>query len=325
MDTLLTFLLLLTGTFARNFTVSGLGSGGYMATQLHVAYSGSVSGVGVIGSGPYYCAMDSEIFSYTMCKTNPYMISLNKLFQYLKEQSKNNTIDQISNLKDSSVYIVSGTKDSEVIQDTVRQLEQFYRNLTSKITTNYNIPAEHAWITAGSGNPCGHLGSPWVAHCNVDISGAFFQKFYTNASKGQFNKTRLHKFSQAHYIAPHSFTHVGMAIKGLIYYPNSCNETTNSTCKVHVALHDCEQSYEEVGDRFMVESGLLDWAEGTGVITIFPQAGKNNVKNPLSCWDYWGYTGSDYALKSGAQMSTIYNMTQSPPNPESDWLIKRVS
>ena len=37
-------------------SVSGVSSGGCMAVQFHVAYSGLVSGVGVIAGGPYNCA-----------------------------------------------------------------------------------------------------------------------------------------------------------------------------------------------------------------------------------------------------------------------------
>jgi hypothetical protein len=40
-------------------SVSGVSSGGYMAVQFHVAYSGIVRGVGVIAGGPYNCAENS--------------------------------------------------------------------------------------------------------------------------------------------------------------------------------------------------------------------------------------------------------------------------
>lgn len=39
-----------------SITVSGLSSGGYMANQLHLAYSDWVKGVGILAAGPYYCA-----------------------------------------------------------------------------------------------------------------------------------------------------------------------------------------------------------------------------------------------------------------------------
>jgi hypothetical protein len=32
----------------------------------------------------------------------------------------------------------------------------------------------------------------------------------------------------------------------------------------------------------------------------------------------WGYTGADFALKSGKQMKAIYSMAQDPPKYEED-------
>ncbi len=38
-------------------TVSGLSSGGFMAAQLHVAYSETFAkGAGIVAGGPFYCA-----------------------------------------------------------------------------------------------------------------------------------------------------------------------------------------------------------------------------------------------------------------------------
>jgi len=32
--------------------------------------------------------------------------------------------------------------------------------------------------------------------------------------------------------------------------------------------------------------------------------------NPEGCWDWWGYTGADYATKLGIQIATVLNMVQ---------------
>lgn len=37
-------------------TVSGISSGGYMAVQMHVIYSGEFTGAGIVAGGPFYCA-----------------------------------------------------------------------------------------------------------------------------------------------------------------------------------------------------------------------------------------------------------------------------
>ena len=49
-------------------TVSGLSSGGYMAVQLHVAWSSLFHGAGVIAAGPYYCAQGTALLATTRCR-----------------------------------------------------------------------------------------------------------------------------------------------------------------------------------------------------------------------------------------------------------------
>jgi hypothetical protein len=36
----------------------------------------------------------------------------------------------------------------------------------------------------------------------------------------------------------------------------------------------------------------------------FPQV-EPAVANPYACWDWWGYTGSDYGYRDGAQMKVL--------------------
>jgi len=49
-------------------TVSGISSGGYMAVQLHVAYSATFKkGAGVIAGGPFNCAENSLLNGIMRC------------------------------------------------------------------------------------------------------------------------------------------------------------------------------------------------------------------------------------------------------------------
>ena len=49
-------------------TVSGLSSGGYMAVQLHVAFSSVFAkGAGVVAGGPFYCAEGSVVNATGRC------------------------------------------------------------------------------------------------------------------------------------------------------------------------------------------------------------------------------------------------------------------
>ena len=51
-------------------------------------------------------------------------------------------------------------------------------------------------------------------------------------------------------------------------------------------------------------------AEANGVIVLYPQTTKT-VLNPNRCWDWWGYTGTDYASKLGVQIMTVKAMADS--------------
>jgi hypothetical protein len=41
---------------------------------------------------------------------------------------------------------------------------------------------------------------------------------------------------------------------------------------------------------------------------MYPQAISNAILNPYGCWDWWGYSGVNYANKNGIQMRTIKAM-----------------
>jgi len=41
---------------------------------------------------------------------------------------------------------------------------------------------------------------------------------------------------------------------------------------------------------------------------LYPQV-NGSLLNPRGCWDWFGYTGRDYATKSGPQMAAVKAMT----------------
>jgi poly(3-hydroxybutyrate) depolymerase len=76
---------------------------------------------------------------------------------------------------------------------------------------------------------------------------------------------------------------------------------------LHVALHDCQQSVEFIGDVFAAGAGYNEWAEANDLLVLYPQVAISKIapSNPLGCWDWWGYTGESYATKSGPQIVVI--------------------
>jgi poly(3-hydroxybutyrate) depolymerase len=60
----------------------------------------------------------------------------------------------------------------------------------------------------------------------------------------------------------------------------------------------------QLGTDFIVQSGYLTWAEANNIVLAFPQV-VPGPQNPYACWDWWGYTGANYASRDGAQMTVL--------------------
>jgi len=99
-----------------------------------------------------------------------------------------------------------------------------------------------------------------------------------------------------------------MLTNGWVYMPAACKGS--DTCKVHVALHGCNMNYNAIGNNFIRNSGFNGWAEANSIVILYPQVNAQRTINPTGCWDWWGYTGANYAWQSGMQMAAIFNMTQ---------------
>eukprot|EP00358_Blepharisma_japonicum_P004342 CAMPEP_0202946532 /NCGR_PEP_ID=MMETSP1395-20130829/9309_1 /ASSEMBLY_ACC=CAM_ASM_000871 /TAXON_ID=5961 /ORGANISM="Blepharisma japonicum, Strain Stock R1072" /LENGTH=301 /DNA_ID=CAMNT_0049647197 /DNA_START=86 /DNA_END=991 /DNA_ORIENTATION=- len=279
-----------------------------MAIQLDVAYSSVVTGVGAFAAAPYYCAQGSEVTSKTACMLSSYLINVDALVQYTKDMASEDNIDDVHNIAQDNIWLFSGSLDTEVHQDTVKKTQQYFSNFVNayKINSTFDVAAENAWVTNGYGNPCWYLGAPYLSHCQYDAAGYILKQLYGSlaAPKNQ-NFSNLYTFDQSEFVS--SFDS-GMVTYGWIYQPWSC--LYNPNCKVHVALHGCGMNYGAIGDVFIKNTGLNTWAESNGIVIIYPQVLAQQVVNPAGCWDWWGYTGSDYAWKSGPQMLGIYNITQ---------------
>src|SRR5512132_1686748 len=93
--------------------------------------------------------------------------------------------------------------------------------------------------------------------------------------------------------------------------------TEHRGCRLHVAFHGCLQNADAVGDAFYGHAGYNEWAEANDIVVLYPQAAPVLRRligmplewpNPEGCWDWWGFTGADFATKSGAQISAVSAM-----------------
>jgi hypothetical protein len=94
---------------------------------------------------------------------------------------------------------------------------------------------------------------------------------------------------------------------GYLYVPNTCAGGTQ--CRLIVALDGCVQTQANIGTKFVTEAGINKYADTNNLLILYPyQVSSSTPSNPNGCWDWWGYAGSNYALKTGPQMAAIKKM-----------------
>jgi len=304
-------------------SLSGLSAGAFFAVQYQFAYSSSVKGVAVFAGGPYYCAEGVLTNALIRCMNGIGTIPLSTLEAYATRQASDGLIDPLSNLANHAVYLFSGTSDTTVVPKVVKALEQMYTDLgVTNIETNYNLVAAHTFPTLDFGNACTMSFSPYISKCSYDGAGVALQKIYGTLQPPVTPiLTNILEFAQGRYtpngISPAS---ISMHTYGYAYIPLGCqsnpNSNTNSTnadCRIHVALHGCLQTIQNIGMDWVRNAGFNRWAESNNIIIVYPQAVPSIFlpSNPNGCFDWWGYTDANYANNRGPQMVTIHNMVNS--------------
>jgi poly(3-hydroxybutyrate) depolymerase len=73
-----------------------------------------------------------------------------------------------------------------------------------------------------------------------------------------------------------------------------------------LALHGCQQTAANIGTAFVEGAGFQRWADSAGVVVLYPQTAASMIPlNPKACWDWWGYSGSNYDTREGPQIKAL--------------------
>ncbi len=304
--------------------VTGISSGGYMATQLQVAYSSRFDGAAVVSAGPYWCAMGDVAVALYACadSTLPRELSL----QYAKtaEYERDGKIDPTANLATMPTWLFHGSQDPTVKRPVADDLAAYYRHYGTPLTYQSAIAAGHGWISPLGPIACGETGPPYINDCSpYDAQAESLRVVLGSVEAPNTGKPRgtVTEFSQDPYAVPASpgigdvtrtgAAAIGMGSTGYLYTPRDCTRN-NAGCKVVVALHGCQQTAEQIGRTFVDRSNLNAYADTNRFVVLYPQARPDaTLGNPKGCWDWWGYLGPgdvDYATKRGPQMATVMNM-----------------
>ncbi|AIY41819.1 poly (3-hydroxybutyrate) depolymerase [Collimonas arenae] len=294
-------------------SVSGLSSGAFMAVQYQVAYSASVIGAGVVAGGPYYCAA-GNLLNANICMGQVPGVAPEPalMLAAAKDFAALGLIDAVGNLRKRRIYLFSGTKDTLVLQKAVDSAVAFFKQAgvpdASLLYLN-QLPAGHALITPSFGNDCGANAAPYISHCSVggqnyDQPGALLQHIYGRLKPPSNNLGgQLIAFKQSEFASAET----GMADEAFAYIPQACRQ--GSACKIHVAFHGCTQSAKTVGNDFYQKTSYNSWADSNNIVVLYPQVNASVAPfNPQDCWDWWGYTGANYAQKAGPQMAAVSAM-----------------
>jgi poly(3-hydroxybutyrate) depolymerase len=290
----------ITGVYA-----TGVSSGGFMATQLQVAYSNTFDGAGIIAAGPYDCGQ-GNIIDFATCDIGA---SLPTLERQAVTWAAKRLIDPISNLAGKPVYVYHGTLDP-VVNDVVSGSGvDFYQHFSANLEYHHWDAAGHGWPTPDGVVACPLTSPPFLINCRDDPEGEMLTHWLgsVNAPDTGTPDGTLSSFDQNLYVPGGNAPALSMDSSGLLYTPPAC--ASGAPCKLIVALHGCLSGQYLLGDEFPELANLDTYADTNNLVILYPQAIANVIPyNPEGCWDWWGYDGPNFAVKSAPQMVTIMNM-----------------
>lgn len=297
--------------------VSGLSAGAFAAVQLHVANAGQFVGAGIIAGGPFYCAADSQETALTSCMSAPAQLNVADCVSAAQQcQGDSSKCDPASDLAKQRVWLFSGTGDTVVNPGVMKKTVQFYEKFmpASSVNSTFGVPAEHSWVTSNYGSSCGTLGSPYINNCGVNAA-LDMMTFVLGAPQkagGTADQSRLYTIDQNQFAPGKNAKGISMGPNAYVYVPEACAGGATE-CTLVTQLHGCTQSIDDVGMDFIMHTQMTALAETNNYVVLFPQVIKSYFSpvNPSACFDWWGYTGPDYATKTGKQNAVISSLIAS--------------
>ncbi len=281
-------------------TVSGISAGGYMALQAHVALSDRIGGAGIIAGGPYHCAEGSLKRALADCIA-PESVTLDPMLAFTRGAASAGTIAPPDGLRVSRVFLLHGENDSVVSRPVADALAAYYREWVPADRVRYvtDIAAGHGWPTVGTGIACGETGGDYVNACDYDTAGELLTHIYGPLAPATADAPAPVAIDLSQWLADGS----DIDGQGFVFVPTAC-ASSPTDCRLHIVFHGCRQGSEFVADRFATGIGIHRWAATNRIVVVYPQVEKS-LSNPQGCWDWWGYTGDDYDLRTGKQILSV--------------------
>ncbi len=286
--------------------VAGVSSGATMATQVHMALNARVHGAALMAGGPYGCAQGALEIALGPCMTaQPSPPDVAALAALATGRAAQGTIDPLSAFAGDRVLVMHGATDATVVPALAPVNAALYRAMggtSATVTLDDQRAFGHGWPTVDSGVPCDAPASPWLLDCGIDAAGEAMRALFAESATPPpaQGAGALSRFDQREFIPEGA---AGLADVGFVYVPPAC---AGAACGALVVFHGCQQNAEMIGETFVRDSGFNRWADVHGVVVVYPQVQSSYVPlNPKACWDWWGYGGVDYDLKTGGQIRFV--------------------
>jgi poly(3-hydroxybutyrate) depolymerase len=300
-----------------DWTVSGLSSGAYMASQLAVAHSSRVRGVGIFAGGPYYCVGLNPLRAEGVCMRGAPDPGASR--REAQRLAALRLIDDTEHLAKTRSWVLAGAADQVVAEPVVHASSRFFASF-NPAGASYTVQPGlgHGLPTPSFGSACALSAPPYLNNCGVAAVEQMLAHLLPAAVSRDTSSGQLISFTQRDFIPlmRRYANTTSLDDEGFAWIPTQCRGTVR--CRVHVALHGCRQGAALVGDAFARNAGYNAWAAKHDLVVLYPQARPSEPTwltwwvpyNPRGCWDWWGYTGTDYATRSGVQIAAITAMVR---------------
>lgn len=288
----------------NNITAAGISSGGAMATQFHYAHSANVRYEAQMAGAPYYCSQDNLAIADN-CLLGIFSENLPGLESEAVSFGNSGSIDPTSNLSGSKGYFYSGVLDAVVAKASVQNSEKELQHFGGTTIDNYNTWSGHGWISPNGLVACPLTVTPFINNCGIDPEQTFLSYFYgTLKPKANNPSGSLIQFDQNTYTPGGVALAANLDNTGWVYVPKSC--AAGAACNLVVVFTGCLASQIEIGTLLMTNGNVDNWADTNNMVVLYPQLSVGFG----GCWDFYGYTGPNFAFKSGPQVQAVWNMVE---------------
>lgn len=298
---------------ATRTAVMGLSSGGYMASQVQMAYPELFPNAAIVAGGPYGCAGGKLEAALGSCMKGVPAPDVAALVATARRRSASGELGKLQDLAHAHVYLLHGKADALVAPAVAEAGAHFYEQLRDgspalqamQVLDDGQRDFAHNLPVAAQGEDCNRSESPYLGHCGFDAAGEIFSQMFgkpmhpvatARGTLAQFDQDALRPDG----------ADALMAKDGYVYVPAAC--MAGKSCGLMVAFHGCKQNADAVGEAFVNDAGFNRWADAYEVVVLYPQTRASFAPlNPQACWDWWGYSGADYDTRHGVQLRWVVN------------------